>query len=185
MSVFLALSSTFDSNQDDMKNTIVRYGIRSAITIMILALAGWTLGKNLEYSIQEVIGYAGMIVSLMFVFFGIKYYRDTENKGTISFGKALWIGVLITFMAALAFGVLDTMYVRYINPDFMNDYYTHYVTELRSTYKGTELQDKLKELNEQKELFSNPLMSFFLMFATVMVLGCIISLISALILQRK
>ncbi|WP_025741276.1 DUF4199 domain-containing protein [Aquimarina pacifica] len=168
-----------------MKNTILRYGIKSAITICILALIGWIFGKNLDYSIQEIIGYAGMIVSLAFVFFGIKYYRDQENSGKVSFGKALWIGTLISFMAALAFGILDSIYVTYINPDFMNDYYTYYVEQLRSSLTDEEFQIKLKELNAQKELFSNVFMSFFIMFATVMSIGLIISLLSALALQRK
>lgn len=168
-----------------MKNTILRYGVYSAITICVLSLAGWFLGKNLDYSIQEVIGYAGMIVSLLFVFFGIKHYRDKENSGIVSFGNALLIGVLITLIAALAFGILDVIYVKYINPDFMTEYYTHYVEQMKNTLSASEFKIKLAELEAQKELFSNIYMSFFLMFATVFIIGFIISLISALILQSK
>lgn len=168
-----------------MKNTILRYGLRSAITICSLSLAGWFLGKNLDYSVQEVIGYAGMIVSLLFVFLGIKHYRDKENNGIVSFGKAVLIGILITLIAALAFGILDVIYIKYINPDFMAEYYSHYVEQMKNSLPQAELQTKLVELEAQKELFSNTFMSFFLMFATVFIIGFIISLISALMLQRK
>lgn len=168
-----------------MKNIVLRYGIYSAITICVLSLTGWFLGKNLDYSMQEVIGYAGMILSLLFVFFGIKQYRDKENNGVISFGKALLIGVLISLIAALAFGILDVIYIKYINPDFVTEYYAHYVTEMKNSLSASEFETKLAELEAQKELFSNTFMSFFLMFATVLIIGFIISLISGLILQRK
>ncbi len=95
-----------------MRNTVLRYGVYSAITICVLSFAGWFLGQHLDYSIQEVIGYTSMVVSLLFVFFGIKYFRDKENDGVISFGKALFIGILISLIAALAFGVLDVIYIQ-------------------------------------------------------------------------
>ncbi|WP_108867483.1 DUF4199 domain-containing protein [Aquimarina aquimarini] len=168
-----------------MKNTIIRFGSQSALTICILSLVGWYLGKNLDYSIQEVIGYAGIIVALLFIFFGIKHFRDKENNGIVSFKKALLIGVLIALIAALIFGLLDTIYIKYINPDFITEYYTHYEEQMRNTLPEAELQTKLAELESQKKIFSNRFMSFFLMFTTVFIIGFIISLISALILQRK
>ncbi len=168
-----------------MKNTVTRYGLYSAITICLLSLLGWFLGKNLDYSIQEVIGYTGMVVSLLFVFFGIKHYRDKENNGVVTFGKALLIGVLISLIAALAFGILDVIYVKYIAPDFMAEYYAHHVEQLRTTLSEAEFKIEFEKLEAQKELFSNIFMSFFLMFATVLIIGFIISLLSALILQRK
>ena len=168
-----------------MKNTILRYGIYSAITICLLALAGWFLGKNLDYSIQEVIGYTSMVVSLLFVYFGIKHFRDKENGGVVSFGKALLIGVLISLIASLAFGILDVIYIKYINPDFMSEYYAHMVDQMRNSLPKEEFEIKFEELETQKELFSNTFMSFFLMSLTVFMIGFIISLISALILQRK
>ncbi|AXT57627.1 DUF4199 domain-containing protein [Aquimarina sp. MMG015] len=168
-----------------MKNTVVRYGIYGSITICILFTLALTLGKNLSYSLQEVIGYASMVVSLIFVYFGIKHYRDTENNGAVSFGKALIIGLLISLFAAIAFGLLDVIYIKYINPDFSAEYYGHIIEEMRTTLSEEEFKIKLSELETQKELFSSPLMNFLLMSATVLIIGFIISLISGLILQRK
>ncbi|MDY8136953.1 DUF4199 domain-containing protein [Aquimarina sp. 2201CG5-10] len=168
-----------------MKSTVLRYGIYSAITLFILGLGGLLLGKSLDYSIQEVIGYTSIVVSLLFVFFGIKHYRDKENDGIVSFRKAFLIGILISLFAASAFGILDSIYVKYINPDFATEYYAHYVEEMRNSLSESEFQTQLKDLEAQKELFSNPVMSFLLMFLTVLIIGFIISLISSLILQRK
>ncbi|NAS10663.1 DUF4199 domain-containing protein [Poritiphilus flavus] len=168
-----------------MKKTILRFGIYSAVTICVLFLLSWYLIGDQDYTTQEILGYASIIVSLSFVYFGIKHYRDKESEGLISLGKALGIGILITLCAALAFGILDIIYNQFINPDFLNEYYQRNIEELRSTLPPEEFQVKLETMESEKALFANPMMSFILMFMTVFVIGFIMSLISALILQKK
>ncbi|MDY7394504.1 DUF4199 domain-containing protein [Aureibaculum sp. 2210JD6-5] len=168
-----------------MKNTILRYGLWSIFSILILFTISSIVLKGLSYSAQEVFGYASIIVSLLFVYFGIKHFRDRENNGILTFGKGLLIGILITLFAAFAFGLYNVIYVEYINPNFMADYYNKLVEEANNTLSGAELQAKLKEMEEQKNLFANPFMNFLLMAATVFMLGFIISIISSLILKRK
>ena len=168
-----------------MKNTIQRYGLYGATTICILFLLSLWLGKGLSYGAQEVIGYATMVISLGFVFFGIKHFRDKENGGHISFKKALVIGVLISLITALAFGLLDFIYVKYINPGFPEEYYTNNLQLLQDSLPAAEFEVKKAKLESQKELFMNPVTSFVLMSITVLMIGFIISLLSALALQRK
>ncbi|WP_350284530.1 DUF4199 domain-containing protein [uncultured Croceitalea sp.] len=168
-----------------MKKTILRYGLYGAITICILFLLAWYLGKGLSYSGQEIIGYASMIISLGFVYFGIKHYRDKENEGKLTFKKAMVIGIMISLITALAFGLIDVVYIELINPDFSTEYYTHMVDEMKNSLSPDEFELKLAEMESQKELFANPLFSFAIMALTVFVIGFIISLISSLILQRN
>ncbi|NQZ42728.1 MAG: DUF4199 domain-containing protein [Flavobacteriaceae bacterium] len=167
-----------------MKKTVWRFGIYGAVTICALFLLSWFI-PNLDYSTQEIIGYIGIVVSLGFVFFGIKHFRDNENDGVIPFRKALTIGILITLIVALAFGMLDLVYVKILNPDFTTEYYDRMIEDLRQTVPPAEFEAKAAEIEGQREVFSNPLFSFLLMAFTVFIIGFIISLISALILQRK
>lgn len=168
-----------------MKKTVLRFGIYGAISICTLFLLGWFLGKNLDYNDQEIVGYASMIVSLGFVYFGIKHFRDNENNGFLNFKKALTIGVLISLITAMAFGIIDIIYIEFLNPDFTTDYYANIIEELRTTLPEEDFNTKLAEIESEKELFSNPFLSFLLMAMTVFIIGFIISLISSLILQRK
>ena len=168
-----------------MKNTVLRYGIWSALSIFILFLISSLLLKDLDFNTQEIYGYAGIIVSLLFVFFGIKHFRDKENRGLLSFGKGLLIGLLITLFASITFGIYNIVYVEYIDPNFMTEYYNHSVEQVSKTLSGAELQAKLKQMDDEKDMFAKPFMNFSLMFLTVFMIGLIISLISSLILQRK
>ena len=168
-----------------MKKTVVRYGTYGAITICLLFLISWFLLDDLPLSIQEVLGYVSMIVSLCFVFFGIRHFRDFENDGKVSFKKALTIGILISLITALVFGILDVIYTEVLNPEFMDNYYEAATKKMEETLPAEELKVKLAEMESQKEMFSNPIFTFAIMGMTVFVIGFIISLISALILQRK
>ncbi len=168
-----------------MKKTVLRYGMYGSITLAILFSLGLYLGQFLDYTAREVIGYTTMVVSLSFIFFAIKHYRDKENNGIVSFKQALKIGVLISLIVALVFGIIDVIYIEFINPDFTAEYYAHHVEQYKNSLPEAEFQEKLKELEAQKEMFSSTAMSFIVMSMTVFVLGFIVSLISTIFLQRK
>ena len=168
-----------------MKKTVLRYGTYGAIAICVLFLLSWYVLDDLSFTSQEVLGYASMIMALLFVFLGIKHFRDNENEGKVAFKKALTIGILISLITAVAFGILDVIYTEVLNPNFMEEYYTASVEQMKQSLPPDEFEAKLAELESQKDLFSNPFFSFGLMAMTVFVIGFIISLISSLILQRK
>jgi len=167
-----------------MKKTILRYGFYGIATICLLSLLIWALVDVVDNTTGEVIGYSSMVVSLLFVYFGIKHFRDKENNGIITFAKALLIGVLISLMVAAAFGLLDIIYVKFVNPDFMTEYYEGMLEQAESL-PAEEFEIRKAELQSEKEMFLNPFLHFFIMSMMVFVIGFIISLLSALILQRK
>jgi len=167
-----------------MKKTVLRFGLFGVLTICALSILIWALIDVVDNTMGEVIGYSSMVVSLLFVFFGIKHFRDKENNGIVTFGKALLIGVLISFMVSLAFGILDVIYVKYINPEFMTEYYEGMLEQAQSL-PAEEFEARKAELESEKEMFLNPIIHFFIMSMMVFVIGFIISLLSALILQRK
>lgn len=167
-----------------MKKTILRFGLYSTITICVLSFLIWALVDAVDNTTGEIIGYSSMIVSLIFVYFGIKHFRDKENNGIVKFGKALLIGILISLMAALAFGILDVIYVKFINPEFMAEYYDGMLEQAESL-PADEFEIRKAELASERETFSNPFAHFLLMSMMVFIIGFIISLLSAFILQRK
>ena len=151
-----------------MRTTILKYGFLSLLSAAILFLAALVLGKELSFSTQAIIGYASMFIALTFVFFGIKHFRDHENEGLISFRKAFIIGIFISLFAGMGFAIIDYIYTTLINPDFMTEY--------------AEAMNAQGE--EVVEEYSNMALAL-LMFITVLVLGIIVTLLSAFILQRK
>lgn len=168
-----------------MKQTAFRYGIYSLITIVVLSVIHvFFLDDLLDISAQEVAGYLTMLLSMIFVFFGMKYYRDEKNNGHLSFGRGLKVGVLIVLLPAIAFGIFDVLYTRVINPDWAAEYSAQYLRQFKNL-PAAEYASKKKAFDRQMELFSNPFMEFLLMSVTVFVIGFVVTIISALALRRK
>jgi hypothetical protein len=166
-----------------MKKTVIKFGLFGFITAIILFFLALTLGQDLSFETQEILGYSSMVVSLVFVFFGIKTYRDKENNGRIGFGKALAIGMLITLFAAIGFAVIDYIYTSYINPEFVDQFIGHQLKVAETSLSGEELVAKKEEIESYKDMSSAAMA--LLMFATVILIGFVISLISSLVLNKK
>ncbi|PIB37923.1 DUF4199 domain-containing protein [Maribacter sp. 4G9] len=152
-----------------MKSIIVKYGLYGFILGLGLFLLGLIIIEDSNLSVAEIFGYATMIASLSFIFIGIKHYRDKINNGFISFGNAMGIGMLISGFPALGIAIADYIYTTWINPNFFKEY--------------AEMM-KAQGNSESIPEWSSGMMSL-IMFLTVILLGFIITLISALILQRK
>ncbi len=167
-----------------MKSTLLKYGIYSGITIVILFLIAHFFLSKLSFGIQEVIGYLSILIALAFVFLGVKSYRDEKLNGKITFGRALGMGMLIVLIPSILFGLYNAIYCIYINPDFMDEYYTVAVQEVMDSYSGEELTAQLAEMESMKELASSVLFTSFLMFFEVVIIGFIVSLISAVPLRK-
>ena len=167
-----------------MKKTILKFGLYSAITIVVLfSINLFTPLAELDMGIQEVLGYLAMFIALIFVFFGIKSYRDQQLNGSISFGKGFKLGFLITLIPATIFGIFDVIYIL-MNPEFFQNYRDAAVADLEKQFSGAELTAKIKEIDDMMAFAGNPAFDFFLMFSTVLILGIIVSLISSFILRK-
>ncbi|MBT8254881.1 MAG: DUF4199 domain-containing protein, partial [Bacteroidia bacterium] len=77
-----------------MKSTILKYGIWALIAGGILFLLSLIVDQDMDYGMRAALGYASIVLSLLFIYFGIRHFRDQENDGMVSFGKALGIGVI-------------------------------------------------------------------------------------------
>ncbi len=168
-----------------MKNTIFKFGIYGLLTATVLFLSALSFGGDLSFGAQEIIGYSTMVLSLSFIFFGIKHYRDNVNNGVVSFGKAFLIGLLIAILVGIGICVADYIYTTVINPNFATDYLDKSLKTLQETLTPEAYEIKKAELTQQMQDYGSSSFMAFLMFATVVMIGVVISIISAFILQRK
>jgi hypothetical protein len=153
-----------------MKTTVIRFGLYGFLTGFTIFILHLVLGiKNLDYSTNEILGYVSIFLSLSFIFFGIKHYRDHVNDGVLTFSTAIAIGVLISLLVGLGIAIADFMYTKFIDPSFFNNYEQQLIEQGKA--------DEIIEMN------STTAALFMLVLVTI--IGFIISLISGLILQRK
>lgn len=169
-----------------MQKTVLRYGTYGfALMLSILAIEFLVFKNNYNFAVQEVIGYVTIVLSLLFVYFGIQHWRDKYNAGLLSFGQGLKLGTLITLFPSIAFGLITLLEMGVLDPEFSDKYYGHRVAQATASTPPDKLQEVLQNLQAEKEMFASPFIQFAVMFLTVFLIGIVISVISALMLQRK
>jgi len=170
-----------------MKKIILRYSIYSSIAEFVCFVLTWLIIDitHVEHKTQGAIGYVTIIVPMLFVYFGIRYYRDKIKNGNIKFLEALKVGLLIVIMPTISFAIIETVYVLYIEPDFYDKIFAFDIEEYRKILSPEKFAIKLKEMQEQLRSIKNPLTNFCEMILTIGALGVIVTLISSLLLMRK
>ncbi len=171
-----------------MKKKIIKYGlIAGTIIVGIPLISGLIMGYGEEtFAMGEIIGYSTMIFSLMIIFVAAKKHQQDNPDEIIGFKKIFLMGTGISLIAGIMFGIYNVVYVTYIDPEFMQNYYEYSINNIRSSGISTELANQqIAEIEQQKEMFMNPVVSFFAMFVTVFAIGLIVSVISGLFQRDK
>src|SRR6478735_4678738 len=113
-----------------MKKVVLTFGLISGAIICVMTMATMAINQaQTDFKLAEVLGYVSMIVSLSMVFFGIRSYRDNYRQGIISFGKAFQVGLYITLIASFLY-VIGWMFYSHFNPQLMNEYFQHSISEV-------------------------------------------------------
>ena len=174
-----------------MRKVTLTFGLLAGVIVsifMVIIVALCENGKiNLDNS--DLIGYGSMVIALSMIFFGIKSYRDNYQNGAVKFAKGLQVGMLITLIASLIYAAAGEMYYQ-INPDaqaaLMDKYADHHVNKMKGKGASTaEVDQKVKEMADLKEMTKNPLIRFGMTLAIILPVGIVITLISAALLRRK
>ena len=153
-----------------MKSTVLKFGSYGFLIGFLIFFIHLFFGiDNLDSSTNEILGYLTIFLSLSFIYFGIKHFRDKENHGLISLQKAIQIGFIISILVGLGIAFADFIYTKFIDPSFFVNY-------------EQQLIDQGKE-DEIVKMTSTTAALFMLVLVTI--IGFIISLISGIILQRK
>src|SRR6267142_2071831 len=98
-----------------MKKTVLIFGLIAGAIMSLMMIATLPFMDKIGFDKGAIIGYTSMVLSFLVVFFGIRSYRDNLAGGSISFGKAFVIGILITAVACLCYvGTWEVIYFKFM-----------------------------------------------------------------------
>ena len=170
-----------------MKRITLSYGAIAGLIATVMMIISTTLHiQNPNFKGSEIIGFTGMFIAFIFIFLGIKNYRDKQNNGLISFGTAFKIGFLICFISSTMYVITWTVECYLFFPDFMEKYAANAIQQAeKSGITGGELAKTKEQMNNYIEWYKNPLLRTALTYMEILPIGLIITLISSLILKKK
>jgi hypothetical protein len=169
-----------------MKKTVLTFGLIAGGLLAAFLVGTILLVKNIGFDKGEIVGYAGMVLAFLLVFFGIRSYRENVAGGAITFGRALGVGLLIMVIASACYVIAwEIIYFNFIH-NFVDKYAAHMVEEVRNSGAGeAAIQAKLQQMKKFKELYENPFFNAAITFLEPLPVGLVMTLVSALILRKK
>lgn len=170
-----------------MKKYVLQYGLIGGIIVSIFMSVNmfWLEGSE-DMQWGEVIGYAGILIALSSIFFGIRKYRDDRLQGKISFGKAFLCGLYIALIASTLYVLCWMFLSAFFFPDFGTEYFNQQIEQLQNSgLPKAEIQSEKQSMMQMMEYYENPIFKFFITYIEILPLGILISLISAGILRKK
>lgn len=170
-----------------MKKTVLTYGlIAAAITTVMMIISTFLHYRDPQFKGSEIIGFTGMFLAFIFIFLGIKNYRDKENNGLISFGTAMKVGFLICFIASTVYVATWMIQSHFFFPDFMEKYAAQTIKDLQNSGAGVaDIVEKQKEMKMYIEWYKNPILKVLLTYMEILPIGLIVTLLSSIFLMKK
>ena len=171
-----------------MKRIVIIFGLLSGAVssaMMFLTLPLVNNGTVNNHN-GEVIGYTAIFLSFLLVFFGIRSSRENAGGGTITFGRAFSVGIIITLISCVFYVASWEIIYFKMMPDFLDKYAARSIAEMREKGASADaIAAKTKELATMKEMYNKPLINAAITFIEPFPVGLIVTLVSAGILRRR
>jgi hypothetical protein len=171
-----------------MKRIVLTYGLIAGLIVSAFMSTSMLImgdGDSEHGAGAMIVGYLSMLISFAFIFVAVKAYRDKENGGLISFGKAFRIGLYISLIASTLYVMVWAIVYHTWLPNFMDNYCAAEIRKASASLSGPALDAKIAEINKGKEMYATPLGFLLFTYAEILPVGLLVSLIAALILKRK
>ena len=171
-----------------MKKIVLIYGLIAGVIVgamMMITIPLYESG-TLKLENGEWLGYTTMVIALSMVFFGMKSYRDNHLGGSITFGNALKVGLLITLIAALIYAFSWEITRLNMKGDFMTLYGEKQIEKMKIE-GATEaaLIEAKEKMDDFGLMYKNPFIRFGITLMEIAPVGILISLLSAGLLRKK
>jgi hypothetical protein len=169
-----------------MKKTVLTFGLISGGMMAAMMFATLPFVDKIGFDKGVIVGYTTMVLSFMLVFFGIRSYRENVGGGSITFGRAFAVGILITVISCVCYVVAwEIIYFKFM-PDFVDKYVSHVIEKAKASGASPEaIQAQVQEMKKFKDMYDNPFFNAAITFTEPFPVGLIVTLVSAAILRKK
>ena len=168
-----------------MAPIVLIFGLISGLITSLMMLLTMPFMDRIGFEWAEVIGYTTIIASSLLIYFGVRSYREKAG-GTLSFGRAFTVGLLIAAVSAVCYVAMWQVVSRTVMTDFPEKYTAHLVAQARAEGKSEqEVEATRQEIAKNMEMLKDPVISLAIVFLEPFMVGFVFALVSAFLLRRR
>ena len=167
---------------EEKSNSIWKAGFMYGAILGLILIIYTVILYVFNQDFNKVLRYVGFLIMAIMVFYGAKSYRDNYLDGSINYGRALGISMIIVLVGAIISSIYFLIHIKAVDPDYMVKLLAE--TEEQLLNKG--LSDEQIELSlEMQKKWTKPgLMLAFGIIGSAF-WGFIISLITSIFVKKQ
>lgn len=169
-----------------MRRTVLTYGLIAGAILSAMMVLTIPFMDQIGFDRGAIIGFTTMVLAFLMIFFGVRSYRDTVGGGSVTFGRAFALGLLIALVATVCYVITWQLLYYQFMPDFADKYAAHAIEKARA---GGASADELTRLSQEMDAFAaayrNPLINIGYTFLEPLPVGFVLTAVTAGILGRK
>ena len=168
-----------------MKKTVVTFGLISGGIASAMMLLTLPFADQIGFDRAEILGYTTIVLSFLFVFFGVRSYRENVGGGTLTFGRGFTVGLLITLVSCACYVATWQVIYFKLAPGFMDKFAAYSIERARkSGASGDEVQKTAQQMQAFKAMYDKPLVNAAITLIEPLPIGLLVTLISAAVLRK-
>ena len=169
-----------------MKTTVLTFGFLSGAVAALMMFLTVPFADRIGFDRSVVVGYTTIVISMLFVYFGVRSYRDNVLGGRMTFGAAVKAGLLISVISSLCYVAAWLVLFYGFMPDFADKYAAYTVESVRASGGSqAEIDEAIKHAEQGKRMLANPAINAAVAFIEPFPIGLLVTLISAAVLTRR
>src|SRR5262245_55110947 len=132
-----------------MKKAVWKYGLMSGLVLAVLLALTVPFEHHTSARFGMVVGYTIMVLSFLIVCVGVRHYRDVVCGGTIGFGRAFGVGLLMMLISCTCYVGMWEVLVATVEKNFAHDYTESMVKRAQhSGLQGAALEARIAEIRK-------------------------------------
>jgi hypothetical protein len=169
-----------------MQKVVLTFGLIGGVMLAVMVVAIAPFHDQIGFDRGVYVGYATMVLAFLMVYFGVQSYRDNVAGGSVTFGRAFFVGLLISIVIMVCY--VATWEVVFYNfmPDYFDKYAAYSLEQARqSGASETAIAEQTKQMAGFKEMFKNPLIFAAFGLLEPLPVALVFTLVTAGVMSRK
>ena len=169
-----------------MKKIVLTYGLIGGGILAAMMAITFPFHEQIGFDRGVYVGYTSMVLAFLMVYFGVASYRDNVAGGSVTFVRALMVGVLISLVTMACYvAVWEVVYYNFL-PDYLDKYTEYALDQARQSGASAEaIAAQAKEMQEFGEMYKNPLVNIAFTLLEPLPVALVFTLVTAGITSRK
>jgi Protein of unknown function (DUF4199) len=141
-----------------MKRTVITFGVLSGAVSSAMMLLTLPFLDQIGFDRGEILGYTMIVASFLLVFFGVRSYRENVAGGSLTFGRAFVVGLLITLISCAFYVVTWEIIYFKLAPGFADKWAAYTIEKARASGASQEsIEATTRQMRAFKENYDKPL----------------------------